>query len=284
MGGIVWLASYPKSGNTWLRAFLANLWHTGDGPADINNLSIRNAADRRTFDEALGVESSNMTMDEIERARPAFYRALAAGSPDTVYLKLHDAYVYTSAGEPLIPADATRRTVYLVRNPLDVAVSFSDHLGKAPDVTLECMGDTGFSFSAWKDRLPEQLEQRLLSWSGHVQSWLDQTALPVYLMRYEDMLRQPLSAFRGCVEFLGLDAGVAEIERALAFSSFSALSAQEKSSGFRERSPAARSFFRKGKAGDWRENLTEQQVQLILRDHSAVMQRLGYISESGSPF
>jgi hypothetical protein len=283
MGGIVWLASYPKSGNTWLRVFLSNLWHKGDGPVDINNLSIHNAADRVTFDETLGVESSNMTMDEIERCRPRLYRVLALASADPVNLKVHDAFVDTSAGESLIPQDATSRAVYIVRNPLDVALSFADHLGKAVDETIACMANTEFAFSSWKDRLPEQLEQRLLSWSGHVQSWLDQTSVPVHLMRYEDMLREPASTFGECLRFLEIEASAEEVARALSFSSFSALSAREKASGFRERSPTAKSFFRKGKAGDWRESLTGSQISRLLEDHGPVMRRFGYIADDGTP-
>ncbi|MEJ2083836.1 MAG: sulfotransferase, partial [Acidobacteriota bacterium] len=38
MTGIVWLASYPKSGNTWLRAFLMNFLDPGKRPVDINQL------------------------------------------------------------------------------------------------------------------------------------------------------------------------------------------------------------------------------------------------------
>jgi hypothetical protein len=283
MAGIVWLVSYPKSGNTWLRAFLSNLWHKDDGPADINSLSIPNAADRKLFDETLGQESSDMTLDEVERARPSLYRALASGRSDPVYLKLHDAYLHTAAGEPLIPSDATSRAVYIVRNPLDVVVSFADHLGKTIDATIDCMADRGYAFAASRDRLPEQLEQRLLSWSGHALSWLGQTEVPVHLMRYEDMLGEPVETFSRCLEFLDPDVSGSEIERALAFSSFSALSAQERASGFRERSPSAKSFFRKGRAGGWRDVLSDGQRQRILEDHGAVMRRLNYLRDDGSP-
>jgi hypothetical protein len=279
MSGIVWLASYPKSGNTWLRAFLTNFLGADARPIDINRLTAGIASNRRVFDETLGVESSDMTRDEIARRRPECYRRMAAAAPGTLYLKVHDANLPNSAGEPLIPADATSRAVYLVRNPLDVAVSFAHHMARSVDVAIGSMANPDFAFGARSGLLPEQLEQRLSSWSGHVLSWLDQSRFPLHLMRYEDMLERPALCFRECVRFLGLDEDGAAIDRALSFSSFSALRAQEQAFGFRERPEAASSFFRRGQAGKWRETLSDEQVRLILSHHSAVMRRLGYLAE-----
>ncbi len=75
MSGIYWLASYPKSGNTWLRSFLSNLQQDGDAPADINELATGTIASARDWlDEALGFDSADLSADEIDRLRPAVYR------------------------------------------------------------------------------------------------------------------------------------------------------------------------------------------------------------------
>ena len=74
MKGIVWLASYPKSGNTWLRVVFANLLAAADKAININALSVtgglRHAADRRFFDELVGYEASGLTHDEVDSIRP----------------------------------------------------------------------------------------------------------------------------------------------------------------------------------------------------------------------
>src|SRR5437762_11601608 len=107
MSQIVWLASYPKSGNTWLRAFLVNFQADSGQPADIHALQFgQNAAFREPLDLALGIESSDMTAEEIERYRPQAYRSTVANRSETLFLKIHDAYTST-AGEPLVPADVT---------------------------------------------------------------------------------------------------------------------------------------------------------------------------------
>ncbi|NJK96875.1 MAG: sulfotransferase domain-containing protein, partial [Bacteroidales bacterium] len=122
---IIWLASYPKSGNTWFRAFLANLLHPGDKPADINELEGGPiASSRALFDEATGLSSSDLTPAEIENLRPFVYRYIARNSTEIIFHKIHDAYTLTSEGVALVPAEATRCAIYFVRNPLDVAVFF----------------------------------------------------------------------------------------------------------------------------------------------------------------
>ena len=281
MSQIVWLASYPKSGNTWLRVFLSHFLSNGNQAVDINALEMIRAAGRRdTFDEALGVESSDLTVDEIECLRPAVYRQFAERAPATLYLKLHDANTRTADGKPLIPPDATRGALYVVRNPLDVAISAAHHSGVSVEQSIERLGTEDLAVPSNVHRLDPQLRQRLLSWSAHVLSWLDQTEIPVHLMRYEDMLSQPLETFRSALRFIGLPGDEERVGRALGLSSFESLQRQEQARGFRERPAAATaSFFRQGKAGGWREVLTPAQVRRILQDHGAVMQRLGYHAE-----
>ncbi len=98
-------------------------------------------------------------------------------------------------------------------------------------------------------------------------------------MRYEDMHQTPLKSFTGVVRFLGMDIGSDRIQRALEFSSFAVLREQEQKFGFRETPTGAKSFFRSGCPGEWREVLTPDQVARIVGDHGAVMRRLGYITD-----
>jgi aryl sulfotransferase len=275
MSGILWLASYPKSGNTWFRAFVANLKHGDKGPVDINDLPIPIASSRRIFDDAAGVESTELTAEEIARFRPRVYRRLAETSAETVFLKIHDAYTLLPDGEPLIPTDATAGAIYIVRNPLDVAISYAHHSSKPVDRIIANMGPRDVEFS---DELPAgQLIQRLLTWSQHVLSWIDQQAFPVHVVRYEDMQERPLETFTAAVRFCGLPCDPGHVRRALDYSSFEELQKQELEFGFKERLERAPSFFRQGKAGAWREVLSPSQIARITHDHEAVMERFGYL-------
>ncbi|HEX4278872.1 MAG TPA: sulfotransferase domain-containing protein [Bryobacteraceae bacterium] len=284
MRNIVWLASYPKSGNTWLRAFLTNFQSSADVPADINDLgAARFASTRCTADEALGIESSDLTWEEIDCYRPAIYRYLAAQSHDLLFVKSHDAYTLNCNTEPIIPADVTMAGVYVVRNPLDVAVSLAHYRGIPPDDAIDQMASETATLSGHRERLSFHLRQTLLSWSRHALSWIDQHAIPLHVIRYEDMSRRPLETFRGLIQFLGLPDDVEKINRAVAFSAFDKLRQQELESGFREKPVETAAFFRRGRAGAWKETLTNEQVGRLVRTHEAVMRRLGYLSEAGFP-
>ena len=116
-------------------------------------------------DDLVGVGASELTPAEIDRLRPDVYRRMAEATELTGYHKVHDAYTFTADGRPLFPPDATRGALYFVRNPLDVAVSYSHHLHTDIDTTITCMGRRGHCFAAGTERLHGQLRQRLLTWS-----------------------------------------------------------------------------------------------------------------------
>jgi aryl sulfotransferase len=280
MSGIVWLASYPKSGNTWLRAFFANYQQTDGRPVDINDLDAI-ASDRRIFDEVAGVEASDLTLQETDCLRPAVYRQLAQESQETLWIKIHDAFTLTPDGTALIPADCTHGALYVMRNPLDVAVSSAPHYSVPLDTAIRWMAQESRVLARVVRGLTTQLEQRLVSWSGHVLSWVDQSACPVHVLHYEDMQRHPVETFGAAVRFAGLPEDGDRLARALRHSAFDALREQEKTRGFRERPAGAEAFFRKGKIGSWREVLSAEQVARVVSDHGAVMRRFGYLSAAG---
>jgi aryl sulfotransferase len=275
MGGIFWLASYPKSGNTWLRAFLATL--VSGEPADINKLIFLGAiaSNRSAFDEALGIAAADLSLEQQTNLRPRAYEIWAAEAERPLYCKAHDCYHSTPAGEPLFPTGITRGAVYIVRDPRAVAVSLAHHTGRTIDEEIARMADANASFSSSTDRLDPQLRQRLGSWSDHVQSWLT-APFPVHLVRYEDMHADPVAVFGAVARFLDLPQEPEQIAAAVAATSFSRLAEQERASGFVERSRNAAVFFREGRIDGWREALTAAQVARIVAAHGATMRRYGY--------
>jgi aryl sulfotransferase len=288
MSGIVWLASYPKSGNTWMRVFLAHLIDDGSAPLTINTISrdlydgIGIASDRHAFDQFSGLDASDLLPDEIETLRPRVYEAAAAQATRQMFVKVHDAYLPTVTGEPLISPAATRAAVYIARNPLDVAVSLAFHAGVAFDTAIARMADRDFCFSNGVTGLPTQLRQRLSSWSGHAASWLDAPGLACHVMRYEDMMARPFETFSRAVRFLDLPADDSRIGDALEAARFDRLREEEERVGFVERSSKAERFFREGRVGGWRGRLTAEQALRITADHGAMMRRLDYLDRDGS--
>lgn len=284
MKRIVWLASYPKSGNTWFRVFLTNLLKNGEDPANINDLERTPiASSRDLFDRSIGVEASDLDEQEADCLRPRLYEQLAKETLDPLYMKVHDAFTHTADGEFLLSPAASRGALYFIRNPLDIACSYANHNGTDHDAAIASMADPGHCLARNRHRAGNQLRQILLSWSDHVRSWCDQHWVPVHVVRYEDMKRKPLDTFSAAAAFAGLPKAPERIEKALRFSSIQELQRQERETGFKERPRRSRTFFRKGQVGGWKEELTAEQIQRIIEDHHEVMLRFGYLDHSGEP-
>src|ERR1700752_1107864 len=130
VGKILWLASYPRSGNTRLRAFLHNLLRGSGQPYDMNRLQDFPLIDSdarwyRPFDPR---PPTDLTKEEVAALRPKAHAAMTGAFPDTVIVKTHNAMV-EDRGTPMITLEHTAGAIYIVRDPLDVAVSYSHHFG-----------------------------------------------------------------------------------------------------------------------------------------------------------
>lgn len=277
MAAFHWIASYPKSGNTWLRLALLSLC-SGGGPVSLSHVSFAPMASARApFDAALDVDSNELTEAEVTALRPLLYALEAKAADAPLLRKVHDSWVYTTSGEPLFPPALTAATLYLVRDPRDVAASFAHHLDRSVDHAIGVMADPDTAFGR-HTKLPEgQLPQPIGTWSGNVTSWLDAPGMPAPLvLRYEDMLDAPQVMLTRAAEHLGWAADPIAVARAVAATRFDVLHAEEARTGFIEKPPKAKSFFRRGEAGAWRDTLTANQAARIVKDHGPVMERLGY--------
>ncbi|MBF0498128.1 MAG: sulfotransferase domain-containing protein [Deltaproteobacteria bacterium] len=279
MNGIIWIASYPKSGNTWFRLFLTNLLLDPPEPADINDITTTIASSRGLFDDYAGIESSDLLPEEIERKRPQVYELLAEEAEDQVFIKIHDAYTYLEEGLPLVSTAGTWGVVYIVRNPLDIAASYAHHNQLDLDKAITDLANESNFLGKMKHGLSDQIVQRILSWSSHVKSWVDAPGLNICLIRYEDMLDHPEKTFGRAARFCGLPDDPERLSRAIRFSSFEVVKEQERGRKFKETPPGVSTFFRRGKTGAWREELNPKQVRRIVSEHGDVMQRFGYLPE-----
>lgn len=293
MRPIIWLASFPKSGNTWLRLLLANL--AADEPCSINDLGGQGgiASGRLRFDDTCLIASGLLTHEECDRMRPALYRHIARtcvpdGSgkngllSDWQWIKTHDAWTRTSTDEPLLGGgEAARAAVLIVRDPRDVVASLANHNGDTLVQAAALMADPGGAFAGRCDRQPLQLRQQLLGWSGFHDSWIAQREVPVHVLRYEDMQADTPGALGALLAALGLAVDKALLVRAAERSTFAQVQAQEAESGFQE-APLRMStgrFFRSGRSGGWREELDAPLRKQIEHDHAAMMRNFGYLPE-----
>lgn len=278
MSGFYWLASYPKSGNTWLRLALDSYRQGGAMPDFSQKLNFAPvASSRRRFDELLAVASSDLLPGEVLTWRPRMYELQAAEAREPLFNKVHDAWRLTPDGEPLFPAAITLGVVYVVRDPRDVVLSLAGHASFSVDRAIDYLLDEATILCDQQSGLKDQLPQWLGSWSQHVLSWID---LPdpwrPLLIRYEDMLLAPQESLARVVEYCGWQLDAERLEQALAATRFDRLQAAEARHGFSERPRRATRFFREGRAGGWREQLSDTQLRRLEEATEPLRARLGY--------
>lgn len=284
--GIIWLASYPKSGNTWFRILLSHILNTSDALHYINDinsiLGSHMLAERRWMNAVSGFDTTLLSHEEVDQLRPAAYTWYARTLRKKTCIKIHDAYTFLKDGRALIPDQGSYAALYFIRNPLDVAISLA-HYAKCPlDWSIQMMGSPYFVIP--QERLRNvQLRQKLLTWSQHVQSWASAKPIRRLVLRYEDMLANPSETFGKGLEFLDLKVSDSRLQAAIEATSFDKLQQQEAKFGFREKLSTEGQFFRKGIAGDWKNVLEPRQIEKIIQDHGEVMRQFGYLDDENQP-
>jgi hypothetical protein len=278
--GIWWLASYPKSGNTWVRMWL-NAAVTRF-PVRLNSAYQYAAGDLTpaAYQSVLSVPLGAIGNREAIYCRPAALVNQLAQANRDLCLKTHHANLSID-DIPLCPAKLTRGAVYLVRDPRDVCLSFARHMGVSVDQAIDMMARPHCTIAVRGGPLFHYLS----SWSNHVRSWLDErNPIPVSMIRYEDLLADPTAAFRDIRAALGLGAAVDDdaLRYGIEQTQFDRLKQAETQQGFAETGHKQDTFFHAGRSERWRQELTPDQIALIERDHGDVMRELGYQLEAGS--
>lgn len=275
MGGFYWIASYPKSGNTWMRLLLASLRAGGSAPSFDARIGFAPVTSHFADAEAiLDVEPTDLTPDELAELRHDMAMLVAREAREPQFRKVHDAWGLTPSGRPLFPPQVTLGSLYLVRDPRDIALSWAHFSGRTVDETIGFLAKPS-QLSKLPPRVSQTVQQ-LSTWSGHVLSWLEAEPRPL-VVRYEDMLADPADALTKAARHLGLDTDPETVVRAVAATRFDRLQAEEEEKGFEMGQIKGRNFFRRGEAGGWRDVLTPEQAERIVSDHGEAMERLGYL-------
>lgn len=281
---IIWLASYPKSGNTWTRVFLANYIFNRQEPMPINEVHRLGTSDSVEGIYRMAARAAGRARFDVADYRESLalrgpvLGAIANNEADVNFVKTHNQRG-KALGVDLIPSALTRSAIYILRNPLDMVPSYARHFRLTPEAAAAAIGRPDNS-TAGADGTVAQF---LGTWSDHVLSWTRCRDFPVLTLRYEDMHADPQAAFALVLKHIGIPADPERLARAIRFSSFDELKRQEDKDGFIERVSAER-FFHSGRSGNWKDGvwqgaLAPEVAEQICRDHAKVMRRFGYLPE-----
>jgi len=274
---ILWLASYPKSGNTWFRAFLTAL--INDGKVDINQMASDGIfSSRETFDMATDIDSRDLYDDEAKLMVADVYRRIATEKNSLSIIKIHDFFGPDPEGNNLVPGDVTQCAIYFIRNPLDIAASLANHMDFSIGEAINMLNNDSATMANQANNLNKnpQFTQFLSSWSDHVNSWTLRPKFPVCAIRFEDMLADTFNTFSKILNFIGWEYSDSQIKNAITATSFEILNRQETQKGFKEKSNVSPVFFRSGKMGKWQEELNVNQISKIITINKQVMNKYQY--------
>ena len=254
---IIWIASYPKSGNTWMRSLLAHYFMPPGQAPDINNLRNFTTADVRQdfYDAANGGPYEGKDLADWMRVRLPALRLIAQSRPNHHFVKTH-CQTIRIADQDVIPPEVTSGAIYMIRNPFDLAPSFARHQSADIDTAIDRMLNPDTVMGT-----PSGIFDVMGRWDDHIGSWTGAPGLKRRVIRYEDLLKKPAREMRGLLEiFLGQQVDAAKLARAIKATTFANMQKQERELGFTERPEGMTSFFAKGQAGVWKDDLTPAQV------------------------
>jgi hypothetical protein len=269
---ITWIASYPKSGNTWVRSFLTSYLY---GNENFNLDDIKK----------IGKFPSLKLFKELKIDYKSFENIAANWITMQDFINLKNKIVYLKTHNALVTLDKYKFTdtnntigfIYLVRDPRDVVLSYSSHLGLDPKDTFMLM-QNDLSFEPIKNDIDHK-GVMLASWASHYNSWKSFKSVKGLILRYEDLVLDTENSFLKIIKHLNeinnIKIDFNKIKKSLEVTNFKKLKDLETTEGFSE--AGNNPFFRKGKIGDWKDNLEPEITKQIEKVFNKEMKELKYL-------
>ena len=278
---ILWLASYPKSGNTLLRSFLSTYFFSKDGNFNFDLLrNIKQYPNNKLFLE-LGVDISNR--HEIAKNHLNAQKLINQNKKSFQFWKTHSSFVKMD-GYSFTDLNNTLGVIYIVRDPRDVVISYSHHNNQTIEQTLKMINQNYILGAEIKDSIPVYLG----SWSYNYNSWKVFKNINKYLLiKYEELVLNDEKYFKKILFFIkniskmDFDISEKKIKKVLEEIKFEKLKKLEKEKGFHESKKDDKgntiNFFRSGKTKQWKNYLDLKTKNMIEEVCQKEMKELGYI-------
>ncbi len=289
---IIWLASYPKSGNTWVRSIVNQLIHNDiKKKEDVFEglIKIRRYPSRgdfinlpripKNYSELQKKELINYTIKNWKYSQENINK-----NKEVKIFKTHNMlcklevenkhYVFTDISNSI-------GAIHVVRDPRNIVSSVMNHFNHN-DIS-ESIDMIKFQYT-WTGFKNDEVPQFLSSWSNHYNSW-KRFPKNYLLIKYEDLIKDTKSEIKKLIKFLSIffkiDVNENDINSIISNTSFDNLSELEKKGKFNEntfdKSGEQNKFFYLGPKNNWKNILNEKDVQLLNSYFEKEMKELGYL-------
>tara|TARA_E500000178_G_scaffold350386_1_gene409245 strand:- start:632 stop:1495 length:864 start_codon:yes stop_codon:yes gene_type:complete len=285
---IIWIASYPKSGNTWLRSIISALVYSDDGIFDFKLLKKIRQFPEKIYFKDLIKDFSNF--DEIKK-NWIFAQDKINLDNKIKFFKTHQGK-YTVDGDDFTNNINTRAVIYVVRDPRNVINSISNHYSLSVENSLKFMLSpkligNGKNFEeSFMDNKPSMFTL-LGKWNDHYRSWT-RNKKNLLLIKYENLIRDPKIEMDKIIHFLNkylkFDTSIEKNKNIIETTSFEYLKKLEGKGLFKEaplkKNTAGRvKFFNLGPKNQWSKESNQEIIKLIEKNFSTEMRELGYLKQ-----
>ena len=287
---IFWISSYPKSGNTLVRAIISALFFSKNGKFQLDQLKHTGQFERRDRLNLIKKinEEEFFNLDQL-KILSKYWLTLQNKKNMKIekgfgFIKSHSSYV-SMFNNWFTNFNNTAGYIYIIRDPRDVAISWSKHANLSYDDSISFMlnFNSCIEWTQTNSELPENIKPKtfISSWDEHVLSWTKNNLdVPKFILKYEDLVYKKEEVIKMIVKFfeknykIRLNCNDEKIANIVESTSFEKLKSQERKYGFAEAYTGA--FFRKGEKNQWKNELNLQQIARLENKFRDFINKFGY--------
>ena len=262
---IFWIASYPKSGNTWLRILISCYYYTENG------IFYENVFKKiGQFPEKMHFTSFEYDKNIVTDTTRFWIKAQEKINDDNKlkFFKTHNAFGALNNNH-FTNSKNSIGAIYVVRDPRNVITSLKNHYELNDEQALKwMMNEKNFIYDVEKFKVDGYSDfQFVSSWNTNFKSWKSQKKIPIKIIKYEDLLNETYMVFKDVVEFINMTTNNKQkidkekLKNAVNSTLFDKLKDSEQKNGFSEAITSKKdnkkkiSFFNLGPKNDWRKIL-----------------------------